>query len=73
VAGTLREALGVARPRIAPAWLADECRALALTLAKGRIVTTGMRRRPPKIEAGDLLLAVHMVGDGRQQGDERRE
>jgi 2-keto-4-pentenoate hydratase len=44
-------------PRIALAWLANELRALGLTLRAGEVVTTGTCHPPLPIQAGDLFEA----------------
>ncbi|GLR89421.1 2-keto-4-pentenoate hydratase [Bradyrhizobium iriomotense] len=44
-------------PRVALAWLANELRALGITLRAGEVVTTGTCHPPLPIEAGDHLAA----------------
>jgi 2-keto-4-pentenoate hydratase len=44
-------------PRVALAWLANELRALGLTLRAGEVVTTGTCHPPLAIEAGDHVAA----------------
>jgi len=44
-------------PRIALAWLANELRALGLTLRAGEVVTTGTCHPPLPIQSGDLFEA----------------
>jgi 2-keto-4-pentenoate hydratase len=44
-------------PRVALAWLANELRALGLTLKAGQIVTTGTCHPPLPIQSGDLFEA----------------
>jgi 2-keto-4-pentenoate hydratase len=44
-------------PRVALAWLANELRALGLTLRAGEVVTTGTCHPPLPIAAGDHLAA----------------
>ncbi|WMT75102.1 fumarylacetoacetate hydrolase family protein [Bradyrhizobium sp. Ash2021] len=44
-------------PRIALAWLANELRALGVTLRAGEVVTTGTCHPPLPIQSGDLFAA----------------
>ena len=44
-------------PRIALAWLANELRALGITLRRGQVVTTGTCFKPLELEAGDVVVA----------------
>ena len=44
-------------PRIALAWLANELRALGLTLRAGEVVTTGTCHPPLPVQSGDLFEA----------------
>jgi 2-keto-4-pentenoate hydratase len=44
-------------PRVALAWLANELRALGLTLRAGEVVTTGTCHPPLPIAAGDIMNA----------------
>jgi 2-keto-4-pentenoate hydratase len=44
-------------PRVALAWLANELRALGITLRAGEVVTTGTCHPPLPIQAGDHLAA----------------
>lgn len=44
-------------PRVALAWLANELRALGLTLRAGEVITTGTCHPPLAIEAGDFVAA----------------
>jgi len=44
-------------PRVALAWLANELRALGITLRAGQVVTTGTCHPPLPITAGDVMEA----------------
>src|SRR6187455_849277 len=44
-------------PRVALAWLANEVRALGITLARGQTVTTGTCFKPLELEPGDVVVA----------------
>ncbi|WP_027525093.1 2-keto-4-pentenoate hydratase [Bradyrhizobium sp. Ec3.3] len=48
-------------PRVALAWLANELRALGITLRAGEVVTTGTCHPPLPIQAGDHLAADFAV------------
>jgi len=44
-------------PRVALAWLANELRALGITLSRGQTVTTGTCFKPLELEPGDVVVA----------------
>jgi 2-keto-4-pentenoate hydratase len=44
-------------PRVALAWLANELRALGITLRRGQTVTTGTCFKPLELEPGDVVVA----------------